>query len=678
MTAHGQVGCPFIDPANGCYTRAPFIIRPVFPGLRFIMRKPLSAVMTLCRYSLPAILITALLPGCTTLPAGQNNTSQEPPPSHEEQLQASAGVQALFDQYYQSELDQSPVLRSQLGYSGQFEWDDISPEAREQRISFYQTLRNQLHAIREEALPPSLRTSYRTLLESIEYELLMVPFDHYDYGYTQLGGWHTEVVNVLINHHPVTSIPEAHDYISRLEAIPTLFKRWEENIRAAEEDGIIPPAFVYDSVEASIQAITRGAPFDNSDTPSPLWDDFMAKLEQLGLYPSTYQLLERQARSAMLQSVKPAYDQLLALVREQHSRAPQQVAALDHPDGLRYYQLLLSHYSGSQYDADYIHQLGLTEVSRIQQQIRTLAPQLGYDGVADAPISDIFRWVEEHSVRFPDNEQGRDEFIGYQKTRLRQIAERLPYYFTRLPQTPIAVRTVEDYRAGNAPIAFYEAPSLDGTRPGIYYINPQRMNDIPRYRLAALAYHEALPGHHLQIALAQENESLPEFRRIMPDSAFSEGWALYAEKLAGEMGGYQNAEEEYGQLVMELWRAVRLVLDTGLNAKGWSRDQAVQYRLDNTPFSRADSEAAVSRYLVMPGQAVAYKMGELRIQSIRRKVRDMLGSRFDPAAFHSALLSQGALPLDTLQEWMLAWARDQRRQTLTPATGTEPAAERDQ
>ncbi|WP_430462936.1 DUF885 domain-containing protein [Thalassolituus sp. LLYu03] len=625
-------------------------------------------------FALTTLLGFSCLPACTTV----NTLPQEasvPAPTLSEQQAAQSAVDDIFQRFYQFELDQSPVLRSRLGYSGQFEWDDISTDADDQRIAFWQSLRNELSDIREDALSADERASYRTLLEALEFRLLMVPFSHHEYAFSQLGGWHTEVVAILTNHHPVHSIPDAQDYISRLQAIPALFKRWQENMRSAADSGIVPPAFVYASAESSIRAIVSGEPFTQGQGDSPLWADFSAKLDALNLYPSTHKLLERKARNAMLQSVKPAYDNLLAVVQELKAKAPANGAASTLPDGLRYYQLLLAHYSNSQLDADYLHQLGLAEVSRIQSRIRAMMPALGYDGPADAPLRDMMMWAEARATRFANTEQGRDEFIGFQKARIRDIASRLPYYFTRLPTTPLAVRLTEDYRAPASPVAFYEAPSLDGARPGIYYINPLRMNDLPRYRLAALAFHEAIPGHHLQIALAQENEALPEFRRILDNSAFSEGWALYAEKFAAEMGAYQSTEEEYGQLVMELWRAVRLVLDTGLNAKGWSREQAVQYRLDNTPFSKEDSEQAISRYLVMPGQAVAYKMGQLKIDSIRQQVQDILGSRFDLAAFHSALLSQGAIPLDVLQEWMVSWAKIQRRQAAAEIVPDQAPAE---
>ncbi|MCD8523252.1 MAG: DUF885 domain-containing protein [Saccharospirillaceae bacterium] len=630
------------------------------------MNSPLRPLIFLC---------LLILVGCQSMLPVQNDDGQAPRYSPEQQQQANTAADELFNEYYQFAIEQSPVLRSRLGISGQFDWDDISPEAREQQVIYYQNLRNRLHAIDEEALSADHQASYRTLLSELEFHLLMVPFEPHQYAFSQMGGWHTLVADVLINNHPISSVPEARDYISRLEAIPALFKRWNENIRNAEEDGILPPAFVYPAVVSSMEAIITGIPFDNGPEPSPLWADFNSKLDQLNLYPSSRKLLERQARSALLQSVQPAYRSMLTLVRDLQQRAPEHQAALNLTDGLRYYQLLLAHYTNSPFDADHIHQLGLTEVTRIQQEILTLMPVLGYPSAgsqnAQQPLRDFFQWMEERSYRFPDNQQGRDEFIGYQKNKVRQMAERLPYFFTHLPVSPIVVKAVEDYRQSNAPIAFYEAPSMDGTRPGIYYVNPARMNDLPRYRLAALAFHEALPGHHMQIALTQENEQLPDFRRTLGYSAFSEGWALYAEKLAAEMGAYESAEEEYGRLIMELWRAMRLVLDTGLHAKGWSREQAIHFRLENTPFSRADSEAAINRYLVMPGQATSYKMGELRILSIRQQVRDILGSRFDLASFHSALLSQGALPLDVLQEWMIRWAKQQKQGaelTAKPAT----------
>lgn len=574
----------------------------------------------------------------------------------EQRQEAKLQAQALFDEYYQFELEQSPVLRSQLGISGQFEWDDLSAETREQRLEFYQSLRQQLQAIPEQALDANTLANYRTLLERIEQDLLMMPFEQYQYAVTQLGGWHTRVVEVLTNYHPISNLDEARDYITRLNAIPALFNRLRENLRSAEDNGIIAPKFAYDAAIANINHILTGEPFSNPGV-SPILADFRSKLNNLGLYSNTTALLERRARTALTSRVQPAYQQLLQFLIEQRERAPEQQTLADLPDGMRYYQLLLIQYSNSHTDANSIHQLGLTEVSRIQHSIRKLLPALGYQGDSD-DLATAFIWIEQRTPKFSNDEQGRDEFMGFQRTRVKQMAERLPFYFTTMPIAPIAVRAVEPYRQQGAPTAFYEPPSLDGTRPGQYFVNTARMNDVSRYRLAALAYHEAVPGHHLQIALAQENEKLPAFRRIIINQAFSEGWALYAEKLATEMNAYQGVEEEYGRLVQELWRAARLVVDTGLHARGWSKQQALDYLTHNTPLSKAESEQEINRYLVIPGQAVAYKMGELKLLSIRQQMQDKLGSRFDLPRFHTALLSQGTLPLDVLEEWMHIWANN--------------------
>lgn len=574
----------------------------------------------------------------------------------EQRQNAKQQAHTLFDEYYQFELEQSPALRSQLGISGQFEWDDLSAEAREQRLEFYQSLRQKLQAIPEQALDANTLANYRTLLERIEHDLLMMPFEQYQYGVTQLGGWHTRVVEVLTNYHSISNLDEARDYITRLNAIPALFNRLRENLRAAEDNGIMAPKFAYDAAIANINSILTGEPFNNQGV-SPILDDFRTKLNNLALYSNTTALLERRARAALTQRVQPAYRQLLRFLIEQRERAPEHQTLADLPDGMRYYQLLLVQYSNSQMDANSIHQLGLTEVSRIQHNIRKLLPALGYEGDTD-DLASAFAWVEQHTPKFSNDELGRDEFMGFQRARVKQMAERLPFYFTHMPIAPISIRAVEPYRQQGAPTAFYEPPSLDGTRPGQYFVNTARMNDVSRYRLAALAYHEAVPGHHLQIALAQENEKLPDFRRIIINQAFSEGWALYAEKLAAEMNAYQGVEEEYGRLVQELWRAARLVVDTGLHARGWSKQQALDYLTQNTPLSKSESEQEINRYLVIPGQAVAYKMGELKLLSIRQQMQDKLGSRFDLPRFHTALLSQGTLPLDVLEEWMHLWANN--------------------
>lgn len=608
-----------------------------------------------------APLFLLLLTGCSTLikPTPDGITSTV---SAEERKIANEQAAQLFDDYYQLRLEQSPTLRSRLGYQGQFEWDDMTNDARDQRISNDRQLRNQLLAINEQALSFTQRTHYSILLSHIEHDLLMAQFEHHAYGVSQLHGWHISIVDTLLNHHPVNTIQDAHDYIARLRAIPALLDQWQDNLRAAHANGITPPAFVYPAVLSSIDAILSGAPFDSSDA-SPLWDDIHSKIQRLDLYSNSSNLLLNQARRALLQQVKPAYLRLRNTLETLSQNAPNEQRMTDLAKGQQYYSLLLSRYTSTSWDAEAIHEIGLTEVHRIHQEIRKLMPSLGYPGNSNTDdIRALLAWYESKADRFPMTHDGELAFLGYQRLLVNNMAERLPYFFTTLPQTPIAVKAVEPYRRNNSAIAFYQRPSLDGNRPGIYYVNPKRMNDLPRYRLAALAYHEALPGHHLQIAMAHENADLPDFRHLLHFPALAEGWALYAEHLAIAMGGYDSNEHLYGKLVFELWRATRLVIDTGLHSKGWSVDDAIAYRTANTPFTVEDSQAAIQRYLVLPGQATSYKIGELRIQAIRNQVQTKLGRRFDEAAFHSALLQQGSMPLDTLQTVMLHWADQQLKQ----------------
>lgn len=580
--------------------------------------------------------------------------------SAEQRAQAEEDALAIFDEFLQDQLDNSPVLRSRLGMSSQFDWDDISAEAREQQLEFYHSLRQRLQEIPEEALDLATRTTYRALMSQLEYALLRAPFERLDYEYSQLGGWHTDVVDVLLNYQAITNLGEAHDYLARLRSLPSLFNRWIENIKQAEETGTLPPAFVFDDMEKSIELILTGAPFTNTGE-SLIWADFRKKINHLGLYSNTQTLLERRLRTTLLQDFKPAYERLLNVVKDQRQRAPVLSHARQDEASKRYYQIKLAHYSNSNMDANQIHQIGLAEVGRIQQEMRRLMPVLGYQPQNEEgkSLAAFFNWMRDNSPRFNDDEQGRDEFLGFQRLRLKQAAERLPYFFTQLPSTAIAIKPVEHFRQPYSPLAFYAPPSVDGVRPGIYFANPGKAHTLPRYLLATILFHEAIPGHHMQTALALENNQLHDVRRVLTNPALKEGWALYSEKLASEMDLYADAEELYGRLVMELHHTVQLVLDTGLHAKGWSIEQAVNYRTDNTPFSAEHSLKEVRKHLVNPARATANKLGEMRLLTLRRQIQDRMGSRFDIAKYHSELLSQGALPLDVLEDWMMRWASAQ-------------------
>lgn len=581
----------------------------------------------------------------------------------EEKKLAEHQVQEIFEQFYRYQLDNSPVLRSTLAIPGQFEWDDISTEAEQRHNEALQEFRNRLISINQSALSPNNQLSYELLLQDIEESLLFKPFSHHGYPLSQMGGWHTRVPNILINYQEINNIQEAHDYIQRIKGVRHLFNDLIIQLEKSEEAGVIPPQFIYEKVITAAENVIKGAPF-NKQGISPIWEDFNNKIKDINLYSSSNNVLIKKAKKAMKRSLLPAYQDLIKFLKEQQVRAPKFQAAKDLPNGSEYYQLLLQSYTTTDLTAEQIHSIGLSEVKKIQQKIRKLIKPLGYppaqaedSQIESLELKPFFTWMENNAERFKQDTQGQKDFIAYQRDKVAAMSMRLHTSFDVLPNTPIVVRPVAEYRQQSAPIAFYEQPPLDGSRPGFYYVNPSRQHDLPKYRLAALAYHEALPGHHMQIALARENSTLPSFRRLLGFNAYSEGWALYAEKLADEMGGYTSNDERYGQLIMELWRAVRLVIDTGLHAKSWSQNQALTYRLENTPFSREDSILAIQRYLVMPGQATSYKIGALEIERLRRKAEISLGKDFSLPQFHNIVLSQGALPLDILEQQIDSWIK---------------------
>jgi uncharacterized protein (DUF885 family) len=587
--------------------------------------------------------------------------------TQEQQNTAQQQAEGIFQQYYQYQIDSSPVLRSTLAMPGQFEWDDISALAQQEHIEKIQAFRQQLIELEQGALSADTRLSYELLLHDIEQNLLFTPFEHHSYVLSQMGGWHTRIPNILINYQSINNIQEAHDYIERIKGVRHLFRDLINRLEEAEAAGIMAPQFVYPYVINAAQNVIQGAPFNNQGS-SPIWEDFNNKLDALNLFTTSEKVLLKKAKRALERSLLPAYSDLISFLQQQALRAPKQQVAKDLPQGEEYYQLLLQSHTTTNLSAEQIHQLGLKEVTRLQNEIRLLIKPLGYPAadVEDVDIRQLdlktfFTWMEDSAERFEQDPQGEKDFIAYQRDKVAAMSMRLHQSFSQLPKTPIVVRPVAKYRQQSAPVAFYEQPPLDGSRPGFYYVNPARQHDLPKYRLAALAYHEALPGHHMQIALARENQNLASFRRLMSFTAFSEGWGLYAEKLADEMGGYTSNEERYGQLIMELWRAVRLVLDTGLHSKGWSVEQALAYRLANTPFSEQDSIHAIERYLVMPGQATSYKIGALEIERLRRKAEKVLGNKFSLPEFHQVILGQGALPLDILEQQVDYWLERKSR-----------------
>ena len=417
-------------------------------------------------------------------------------------------------------------------------------------------------------------------------------------------------------------------------------------LRTRAERDVIAPVLSFPYVIDDARAVISGAPIDSSSKDNPFFSDFRSKVERLGVGEDVRGLLLARAERALKGPVKRGYEVLIAEMQRLQIQAPGNDGVWSLPNGAAYYRNRIRHHTTLDMTAEEIHELGLSEVARIQKEMKAIKEQVGFKG--DLPA--FFHFVRnDPNNYFADGDAGREQFLAEARAQIDEIHGALGDYFNRLPQAPIEVRRVEPWRENTGGIAFYNRPSADGSRPGIYYANLRDMKNVQKYVFTAITYHESLPGHHLQTTIAQELEDLPAFRKYGSYGVYGEGWALYAELLAKEMGFYEDPMRDLGRLQNELWRAVRLVVDTGLHAMKWSREDAIQYFRDNTPLSEGDIKTEVERYLVVPGQALSYKMGMLKILELRARARKALGNQFDIRAFHDVVLSAGALPLPTLE-----------------------------
>ncbi|UTF58812.1 DUF885 family protein [Gilvimarinus sp. DA14] len=566
----------------------------------------------------------------------------------------NAKAEYLFEQFFAEQVSLSPMYQAQLGRKTHYgEWDDISPAADElaRRLTADQLRR--LQQLDASLLNPANQLNLTLLQRDLQQQLDHYQWRDYNYPVNQMFGLHAGVVSFLINTHRIDTISDARAYISRLEGIEPLFAQLISNLMRRAENGIIAPEFVYPYVISDSENILHGKPFsDNGE--SPLWRDFTGKLETLKLPQEEKSQLLEDARNALLSRVQPAYNRLIQALQQLHSQADQRSGAWKFPQGQDFYNDKLKAVTTTALTAPQIHQLGLQEVARIQTDMRKLLRELDYDGSLAAFFSEL---KSDNRFYYPDSQSGRDQYLADTRAIIHSIQSKLPELFGHIPQAELKVKAVEAFREKSAGKAFYQSPAEDGSRPGIYYVNLHDLAAMPKYQMEALAYHEALPGHHMQIAIAQELDQLPEFRRHSHYTAYVEGWGLYAERVPKELGFYSDPYSDFGRLSFELWRSIRLVVDTGIHHYRWSREQAIDYFLKNSPMTRADATREVERYIVMPGQATAYKVGMEKILSLRARAQQALGNRFELKQFHDVVLGGGALPLDVLRQRVEQWVR---------------------
>jgi uncharacterized protein (DUF885 family) len=476
-----------------------------------------------------------------------------------------------------------------------------------------------------------------TLLEGEKYRFHTFPVN-------QLFGVQSGFPSFMESTHQVRSVGDAEDYVSRLRAVGLKFDQVLEGLRKREELNIHPPQFTVTKVLAEMRSFVA-TPVEEGILMRALLD----KMKEAGLPGDEQQRIALEARAAIEETVYPAYGRLIAHFEALDAKVEGNSGAWSLPDGENYYRLALELFTNTDYEPEYIHELGLAEVDRIQAEILRILGAEGWDTSAGFTAA-IGEMAERPEFYYSDSDEGRSQILADYQAMIDEISAGLEPWFDVTPESGIEVRRVPEFKEKTAPGGYYEIPAMDGSRPGVFFANLHDIKATPKYGMRTLTYHEAVPGHHFQLAIQQEQDDLPFFRRLIPFSAYSEGWGLYAERLAWEMGFLEDPYDNIGRLQSELFRSVRLVVDTGIHAQRWTREQAIAYMLANTGMAESDVVAEIERYFVLPGQATAYKVGMIKLMELRALAERELGERFDIREFHNVVLTNGSMPLNILEE----------------------------
>ena len=570
----------------------------------------------------------------------------------------SERLAAFFATEFENDLKRSPLYQSYLGIKWDYDkWNDLSEANVDANIATIKARLEQAQGFDTRQLSDQEQLSLALFKLGIERDLANDEFRHHTYVVHQFRAAHTLVPSFLINIHRVGSEQDAKDYISRLSLVDEMFAQVIEQMKLREKMGVFPPKWSYDQMIQSSKNVIAGAPFDDSDNDSTILNDIKNKVSKLDLSQEAKDDLIAQANKALIDDVKPAYENLIAELEHQSELTPEGDGVWRLPNGKEWYQNRLNWFTTTDLTADQVHQIGLENVERIHNAMRDIMKQVGFEGT----LNEFFEFMRnDEQFYYPDTDEGRQRYMTEAKALIDTMEAALPEYFGLKPKAPMIVKRVEAFREKAAGKAFYQSPAQDGSRPGIYYANLYDMKAMPTYQMEALAYHEGIPGHHMQRAIAQELEGIPQFQKFLSFTAYTEGWGLYTEELGKDMGFYADPYSDFGRLAMELWRACRLVVDTGIHAKKWSREEAIQYLIDNTPNPEYDAVKAIERYIAMPGQATAYMIGKLKIMELRDKAQTTLGEKFSFAGFHDEILKDGPVPLSVLEQKIDKWIASQQ------------------
>jgi len=552
----------------------------------------------------------------------------------------------LFDDHWQAWMQNDPIFAS---FCGDHRYDDQLPSMTSENIENWRSRLQQFRTRQDEINPKDLLESdvlnYRIFSRLLDMEIAEISFKYHLLPVSRTAGFHLYLPD-LSTFVSFTGFKEYQDYINRLKGVGRYFDDHIELMREGIRRGFLPPEITLEGIESGMEPHIVDDPRDSAFyLPFKEMPDTMELAEQ--------QSLSKQACEAIQDSVIPGYQKLLSFIKDDYLPAARSsISAEDLPDGKAFYQHRIHYYTSLDLTAEQVHATGQAEVKRIRQEMHEVVRNSGFQGDMKAYLQ-LLRTEPRFYADTPD------QLLKETALVLKRIDGELPRLFNTLPRLSYGIRTIPDFSAPGNTTAYYMPGSGDGTRAGYYYVNTYDLKSRPFYEIEALSLHEAVPGHHLQIALQQELTDLPNFRRFSGFTSFVEGWALYAERLGLEMGFYQDPASDFGRLSYEMWRACRLVVDTGMHALGWGRQQAIDFMLENTSSTELNIINEVDRYISWPGQALAYKIGEIKIRELRQYAQQQLKEQFDLRIFHDIVLLAGAVPLDVLEDRVRAWVAEQ-------------------
>ena len=561
-------------------------------------------------------------------------------------------LRRLFQIDWERGIRESPESATDLGYPGLDDrWTDMSEGAIEQRKSEIQWPLDVLNTIRRDGLTPADQLSYDLFRRDAEFSLQNNRFPGEVLAVNQLGGVQQDIPQVITK-MPHGTVKQYENILARLGVAGTLIDQNIDLLKKGLALGITAPRIILQAVPEQVLKVVPDDPMAS------------ALLKPFGDFPATIgqgdrDRLKAEAIKVYRENVAPAYHRLHDFLAQDYiPHARESIAWTALPHGDEWYRLTVREQTTTDMTPAEIHDLGLSEVKRIHGEMEKVAASSGFKGDYNAFVTFL---RTDPQFYYTDPEK---LLSGYREIA-KQIDPVLPEFFTKLPRLTYGVRAIPAYAAESAPAAYYQSGSEKAGRPGWFCANTSNLTSRPKWQMQVLTLHESVPGHHLQLSLAQEMENVPEFRKYSFYTAYGEGWALYCESLGSEMGFYKDSYSKFGQLTFEMWRACRLVVDTGIHTQGWSRQQAIDYMMANAGKTEHEATVEIDRYIASPGQALAYKIGQLKIQALRAEATRELGDKFDLRTFHDELLANGSLPLSILEDQIKGWIAKQKKPATT-------------